>query len=301
MRCAGIVAGLIVALGLSCVTAQAEELSRLEMVQTQTQNSDTVEILLKADGIQKAAMLQFAVQYDENSLECVSAVQGDVFQNNLAPTINAKIPGHVYFAWDSLNEIGENGTVMALRFRRITQDETAVTFDFSEEFLAVDSEFQSIDVNAEGVTVAQTAEQPAQTETEAPTQDEQRTGSNQGLTMSDSRLDMKVGQSKTLRVSEKTETLYWESSNEAVASVENGKVTVLAPGEAVITAMTEDGVRYASCYISGTEQKNAASAQGVILLPIGGLMIAALGMWYFKKKKVDNRFSEETESGGCKL
>lgn len=301
MRWAGILAALAIVLGMGCVTVQAEEPPRLEMVRKETLDSTTVEIQLEAIGIQKAAMMQFAVQYDESSLECVSAVQGDMFQNNLAPTINTRIPGHVYFAWDSLNEVEKDGTVMTLRFHRIKQDETAVTFDFREEFLVADGAFQQIDVTAEGVTIPQAAEQNTETASEAPAQTEERTGSNQGLTMNANRLDLTIGQSEMLSVLEKTETLYWESSNEAVASVENGKVTALAPGEAVITAMTEDGVRYASCYISGTEQKNAASAQGVILLPIGGLMIAAFGMWYFKKKKVDNRFSEETESGGCKL
>lgn len=280
MRWAGILAALAIVLGMGCVTVQAEEPPRLEMVRKETLDSTTVEIQLEAIGIQKAAMMQFAVQYDESSLECVSAVQGDMFQNNLAPTINTRIPGHVYFAWDSLNEVEKDGTVMTLRFHRIKQDETAVTFDFREEFLVADGAFQQIDVTAEGVTIPQAAEQNTETASEAPAQTEERTGSNQGLTMNANRLDLTIGQSEMLSVLEKTETLYWESSNEAVASVENGKVTALAPGEAVITAMTEDGMQYASCVVTS---KNVEETKRLLMISTTVIVAILLVLFCYKQ------------------
>ena len=42
----------------------------------------------------------------------------------------------------------------------------------------------------------------------------------------------------------------WSSSNSSVATVDNGKVTALAPGQTTITAITEDGGKTATCEIT---------------------------------------------------
>ena len=41
----------------------------------------------------------------------------------------------------------------------------------------------------------------------------------------------------------------WSSSNSSVATVDNGKVTALAPGQTTITAITEDGGKTATCEV----------------------------------------------------
>ena len=63
-----------------------------------------------------------------------------------------------------------------------------------------------------------------------------------------------VGASETLTVSfnpaETTDkTISWESSNDKVATVENGKITAISGGEATITAATENGLK-ATCTVT---------------------------------------------------
>ncbi|MCI8652537.1 MAG: hypothetical protein HFF11_02415 [Angelakisella sp.] len=76
-----------------------------------------------------------------------------------------------------------------------------------------------------------------------------------GITLNKTELALTVGASETLtaaitpeNASDKTVT--WSSSSEGVARVENGKVTAVAPGEAVITAKA--GEKTAACKVTVT-------------------------------------------------
>ncbi|MCR4859096.1 MAG: Ig-like domain-containing protein [Bacteroidales bacterium] len=77
-----------------------------------------------------------------------------------------------------------------------------------------------------------------------------------GVTVSPTRLEMNVGDQQTLTAtvspdSAPNKSILWSSSNSAVASVdENGGVTAISAGRAVITATTEEGGKTAACSVT---------------------------------------------------
>ena len=93
------------------------------------------------------------------------------------------------------------------------------------------------------------------------------------ITLSKNTASLHVGETVTLTATVKPDdatdkTVTWKSSNDAVATVDNGKVTAVALGEATITATTADGTNLsASCKVtveptkvtSITLSKNTAS------------------------------------------
>jgi len=67
-----------------------------------------------------------------------------------------------------------------------------------------------------------------------------------GITLNETKLEMKVNDSKTITatVSPSNATnknVIWTSSNTNVVKIENGKITAISAGTAIITAKTEDG------------------------------------------------------------
>ena len=76
-----------------------------------------------------------------------------------------------------------------------------------------------------------------------------------GVTLNKSTLSIQVGGSETLTATvapkdASNKKVTWKSSNEAVATVANGKVTAVKAGEATITVTTEDGGKTASCKVT---------------------------------------------------
>lgn len=76
-----------------------------------------------------------------------------------------------------------------------------------------------------------------------------------GVSLNQSNLSMVVGDKATLTATVAPDnatdkSVTWRSSDPAVASVDGGSVTALAPGEATVTVTTTDGVKTASCSIS---------------------------------------------------
>ena len=76
-----------------------------------------------------------------------------------------------------------------------------------------------------------------------------------GITLSKTQLTLDEGQSQTLEATispadATNQRIGWESSDPLVATVENGTVTGIKAGSAVITATTEDGGKTASCTVT---------------------------------------------------
>ena len=92
-----------------------------------------------------------------------------------------------------------------------------------------------------------------------------------GVTINKSTLSLVEGNSETLSATISPEnatnkTVSWTSSNTAVATVSNGKVTAKSAGTAVITATTTDGGYTASCTVTVTEKApTVISVTGVTL------------------------------------
>ena len=77
----------------------------------------------------------------------------------------------------------------------------------------------------------------------------------EGVTLDKTELELTVGSSATLQetvtpdnATDKSVT--WESSDDAIATVENGTVTAVAAGSATITVKTVDGEKTASCAVT---------------------------------------------------
>ena len=74
-----------------------------------------------------------------------------------------------------------------------------------------------------------------------------------GVTLDKSTLSMYPGETETLTATvtpaEASQAVRWFSSNEKVATVDNGKVTSISPGSATITVSTNDGGFTATCAV----------------------------------------------------
>ena len=79
----------------------------------------------------------------------------------------------------------------------------------------------------------------------------------ESVQISDTHLSMNAGETKNLNANVLPSNatfkgIIWVSDNEEVASVENGKVTAKSAGEAIITAISQDGGARAKCKITVT-------------------------------------------------
>ncbi len=105
-----------------------------------------------------------------------------------------------------------------------------------------------------------------------------KTVSVEGVTLSQSKLSLKVGsESKltaTVTPADATDpTVAWKSGNEAVATVTDGVVKGLSEGTATITVVTTDGLKTASCLVDVTDyhaESVALSQTSDITLTKGG-------------------------------
>lgn len=75
-----------------------------------------------------------------------------------------------------------------------------------------------------------------------------------GVTLNESSANLKVGETLDLTATvapanATNKNVSWSSSAPSVASVENGTVTAVSPGDAVITVTTEDGSKTATCAV----------------------------------------------------
>ena len=90
-----------------------------------------------------------------------------------------------------------------------------------------------------------------------------------GITLSPTSLSLTEGETASLTATVKPEnatnkSITWQSSNTDVATVDEGLITAVAPGEAVITVTTEDGGHTAKCNVSVAKKPaaNAISLEG---------------------------------------
>lgn len=136
----------------------------------------TVSVQLEDGGA--LAMIQFALRYDPEKLECVSAAGGALLNGLEEATINADIPGKIYFVWDSLEPLEADGELMRLEMRLRTDEPAALSFDFEEDCIFARDDFSQIELFTNDAAVGETgteettgetapAEEPAADETEA--------------------------------------------------------------------------------------------------------------------------------------
>lgn len=258
------------------------------MTQTQAEeNVITVSVDISAGS--DAAMLQFAVGYDPEMLEVLSVSAGSAFSGKGAPTLNANVTGKIYLAWDALAPLEDGGSLLVIRAKQLHPEQSTSLFvDLNEDFVVMSGEFEEIPTETPDLLLKgkETAEPenntgaPAQAET-VPT--EPPTGSNNGLTMNRNAITISPMQKQELTVAEKNESIFWESSNEAVAIVENGEITAIGEGDAIITAFSENGINTATCHVTVT-QKSEGQFTGIIAAV--AVMITALAAAVICRKRI---------------
>ena len=92
----------------------------------------------------------------------------------------------------------------------------------------------------------------------------------QSLTMQDEQITIAPGQTQKIEVVEDKTNLFWSSSDERVATVdENGNVTAHESGTAIITASSEDGTAYASSTVTVNTPAEIEKQQKVQNTPAG--------------------------------
>ena len=83
----------------------------------------------------------------------------------------------------------------------------------------------------------------------------------EGLKLSESAIEMQVGESRVLRVTitpaaASNKHVKWSSSNKTVASVEDGEITAHKTGATTISVKSEDGGYKASCMVTVVNEQN---------------------------------------------
>ena len=274
---------------------------------------DTVEIVLSTQ--EDLAALQFGISYDAEKLELIHVSQGTALQGGLS-VINDQEPGAVYFAWATADSVspGEEAAVLTLSFARKGEGEAQVAFsaDFTIEACDENSDLVPITVAVPGIQMPEATGSEESNPTPQTTPASQPRPSH-GIQLEETELSLEQGQDKDIafEVQDPEAKIQWFSSNERVATVdENGRITAHAPGETIITAMSEDARYYAEAQVvvpgekelageqiqsemeilddpitvtSGTAQTNGLHVWMIILLCLLGLCL--VGIWWQKRKK----------------
>lgn len=202
-----------------------------------------------------AEMMQFCIGFDSEKLDLVSFAAGDALTGLPAPTLSNARKGRVYFVWDALTPFTAGGTLLVLTLRRKADaaGDAAVFFDPDEEFIFADGAYQPIAMETDScyLTWDESPEAAAVSDPAAAVPVAIVTeGGNHGVTLSENKLSLKRSGKTTLTAPETAGAVIWSSSNEQVATVENGVVTAVSDGVAIVTAETEDGQGYATCLVT---------------------------------------------------
>ena len=99
-----------------------------------------------------------------------------------------------------------------------------------------------------------------------------------GVSLDESELDLEVGGSQTLTATiapsnASNKNVIWSSSDETVASVDDGLVSALKVGTATITATTEDGNKTATCTVTVSASTNPLAVVSKTSIDFGTIAI----------------------------
>lgn len=256
-----------------------------------------VDVIISGGGT--PSMMQYCVSYDSSILECVSVSVGGAFSGNNAPIIN-HVEGKIYFIWDSLTPLSSGGTMIHIEFISIEEKDTSVGIDETETFIVADSNFTEIG-NVTGSAEIDLAEDE---KPEIPPEDVMKPEDSkepedveEGIEKIPSE-DITEDLESKAEITEEDKTV-WESGDENVVVVEDGKIVPVSPGQTTITVKTEDGEKEASMEVIVTEDgkietveviengnvKPKKSSVGWVLIPIGIVIAGAItAIIKFKKR-----------------
>lgn len=207
-----------------------------------------VDVIISGGGT--PSMMQYCVSYDSNVLEFVSVSFGGVFSGNNAPTVN-HVEGKIYFIWDSLTPLSSGGTMIHIEFVPIAEKDTSVGIDETETFIVADSDFNEIG-NIAGSAEIDLAEDSGK---EEPPESVMKPDEPEDEKVELEEIpgkDITENLESKAEITEEDKTV-WESGDESVVVIEDGKIVPVSPGQTTITVKTEDGEKEASMEVIVTE------------------------------------------------
>ena len=256
-----------------------------------------VDVIISGGGT--PSMMQYCVSYDSSILECVSVSVGGAFSGNNAPIIN-HVEGKIYFIWDSLTPLSSGGTMIHIEFVSIEEKDTSVGIDETETFIVADSNFTEIGNVTGSAEIDLAEDEKPETPPEnvmKPEDSKEPEDVEEGIEKIPSE-DITEDLESKAEISEEEKTV-WESGDENVVVVKDGKIVPVSPGQTTITVKTEDGEKEASMEVIVTEDgkietveviengnvKPKKSSVGGVLIPIGIVLAGAItAIIKFKKR-----------------
>ena len=227
-----------------CSSVSAEEQAELSF--EVNQDGPVYHVALNISGKSEPEMLQFCLKYDDSKLELQTVTAGEVFQDTTYPTISNTEPGYIYCVWEALQPLSDgNLLIMQFKAKENSEGSASIFFDTDYDTLAADGEFNDIPLTFDRLELAVSGDD----EVEKPS------GKTPAMNVEENTKKVTVTTGENITVSERKDNLIWTSSNENVAVVENGVVTAVSEGYALITAETEDGSEHESYAVTITNEK----------------------------------------------
>ena len=214
---------------ITVATASSKPIFALESKEVDA--GETVELNLTLSNNPGIAGLAISLKYDENVFTLTETRDGKMFSGFTAGK---------NFIWDESENVTENGTLATFVFN---VSENAKSADYNIDIIVrscVNIDLEDVDCNVSAGNIKVDA----------------KPVSASGVSLNKDTLSLMTGESETLVAKVEPEgatnkSLLWESSNPAVAKVDdNGKVTAIKKGESVITVKTVDGGFTANCTVS---------------------------------------------------
>ena len=151
-------------------------------------------------------------------------------------------------------EVGKTGTLEAKVEPSDATNKNVTWSSSNPEVATVDNGVVTA-VSAGEAIITVTTEDGAKTATCKVTVNAPQTVPVTGVTLDKAELTLEKGSTGTLKATVEPQnatnnTVTWSSSNPEVATVDNGVVTAVSAGEAIITVTTEDGAKTATCKVT---------------------------------------------------
>ena len=151
-------------------------------------------------------------------------------------------------------EVGKTGTLEAKVEPSDATNKNVTWSSSNPEVATVDNGVVTA-VSAGEAIITVTTEDGAKTATCKVTVNAPQTVPVTGVTLDKAELTLEEGSTGTLKATVAPQnatnnTVTWSSSNPEVATVDNGVVTAVSAGEAIITVTTEDGAKTATCKVT---------------------------------------------------
>ncbi|MBO7511136.1 MAG: Ig-like domain-containing protein, partial [Bacteroidales bacterium] len=224
----------------------------------------------------------------------LSACNGDKLDPDLVDSIVGRISvSQVIIDQDDFEmTVGESATLTAVVLPDDATDKTLVWSSSKEDVLMVSSAGKAMALSPGKAVVTAKAGNKTDFITITVVDNAVRVT---GVSLDKTSIALKVGESETLTATvapadATNKNIIWTSSDEAVATVENGVVTGVSVGGATITVRTEDGNKTAECTVAVRTSLDPS-------VTTGSDHVSAIGAVLKGKANLDNTIPSDLEVG----